>query len=411
MSQSPVLARRINLPLLIFYGLGTVLGAGIYVLVGKVAGSAGLLAPLSFFTAALIAALTAMSYSKLVVLFPKSAGEAIYIENGFSLKWLTLLVGLLIILTGIVSSATLTKGFVGYFNLLLPLNSSLTIVLLILLMATLAIWGIAESLMFAAAMTIIEVLGLLVVLYYCGESLALVPDKFSDIFIPKTSAQFAGVFYGAFLAFYAFIGFEDMVNVVEEVKKPEVTMPRAILWVVILSTTLYVLISLVATLSLPLLDLVNSEAPLAEILEGKSVLAAKSLAVISVFAIVNGVLIQIIMASRVCYGMSKRYGGPDYLHYIFPATRTPIFATLLIAGLILVAALFLPLTTLAKATSFIILIIFSLVNLSLWKLKNNNYRSLNKESVKLIENTRSYPFLAAMLCLGLLLFQISSLFG
>ncbi|MCP3908825.1 MAG: amino acid permease [Oceanicoccus sp.] len=401
------LARRINLPLLIFYGLGTILGAGIYVLVGKVAGSAGMLAPLAFIVAGVIAWLTAMSYSKLAVLFPQSAGEAIYIEHGFQQQWLSMAVGLLIILTGIVSAATLTRGFIGYFVLLVPVNETFAMVAALVLLTALAAWGIAESLTMAALVTLIEIAGLVIVLVFCGDSLQQLPVKAPDLLIPSSAAQVAGIFSGAFLAFYAFIGFEDMVNVVEEVKQPETTMPKAIFWVVVISTGLYVLIALVATLSLPLNELAQSKAPLAELLSSKNAVAAKVVAVISVLAIVNGVLIQIIMASRVCYGLSKRFGGPHYLHRVSSITKTPVIATLLIAALILVAALSFPLTALAKFTSFIILIIFSLINFALWKMHRNHYQAIDPVAVQQISRLRSYPLLAGSLCLALLLFQVS----
>lgn len=410
MADREELVRRINLPLLIFYGLGTILGAGIYVLVGKVAGNAGLLAPLSFIVAGIIAWFTAMSYSKLVVLFPQSAGEAIYIENGFRRQWLTLTVGLLIILTGIVSAATLTRGFIGYFVLLVPVNETLAMTAALVLLSSLAIWGIAESLTMAALITLIEIAGLLIVLFFCGDSLGQLPEKASQLFIPVSTTQVVGIFSGAFLAFYAFIGFEDMVNIVEEVKQPEVTMPKAIFWVVVISTSLYVLIALVATLSLPLATLAESKAPLAELLTSRNALAAKVVAVISVLAIVNGVLIQIIMASRVCYGMSKRYGGPSFLHKISPITHTPVIATALISLVILIAALCFPLTALAKFTSFIILIIFGLINLALWRMHRTHYQAAKPEAIKQIEGLRSYPLLAAILCFSLLAFQISNFF-
>jgi amino acid transporter len=396
MTQNTKLARRINLPLLIFYGLGTILGAGIYVLVGKVAGSAGLLAPLSFIIAALIAWLTAMSYSQLVVLFPQSAGEAVYVEHGFHRPWLTLSTGIMIILTGIVSAATLTLGFVGYLVLLLPIDETLAMVTAIFLLGALAAWGIAESLILAAFITVVEISGLCIVLFFCGDSLAQLPERANELFVPNSMTQIAGVLSGAFLAFYAFIGFEDMVNVVEEVKQPETTLPKAIFWVVIIATSLYVLIALVATLSMPLAALEQSAAPLADLLNTQNASAAKVVAFIGMFAIVNGVLIQIIMASRVCYGLSRQYGGPAFLHSVSPTTRTPIVATVLIATLILISALFFPLTTLAKSTSFIILIIFSLINIALWRMRAQPVPG------------RSYPLIAASLCLALLAFQVNS---
>ncbi len=185
-------------------------------------------------------------------------------------------------------------------------------------------------------------------------------------------------------------------------------MPKAIFWVVILSTSLYVLIALVTTLSMPLTELAHSAAPLADLLESKNPLAAKAVATISVFAIVNGVLIQIIMASRVCYGMSKRYGGPAALHRISPTTHTPVVATLLVSGVILTAALFFPLILLAKFTSFIILVIFTFINIALWKMQRQNYRQANPETIAQIAGLSSYPMLAALLCLGLLIYQMTT---
>jgi len=408
MTSDEALARRINQPLLILYGLGTILGAGIYVLVGKVAAEAGLLAPLSFIFAALVAWLTALSYSKLVVLFPKSAGEAVYIEHSFRMNWLALSVGILIILTGIVSAATLTNGFTGYLLLLVSVNENFAMAAVVIVLTALAVWGIAESLIVAALITAIEVIGLFIVLFFCGDALIELPQSFDKVFLPKSSAQLVGVLSGAFLAFYAFIGFEDMVNIVEEVKRPERTMPKAILWVVIISTSLYVLIALVAIFSLPLNELSQSKAPLADVLAQKNAGAARVVSLISVFAIVNGVLIQMIMASRVCYGMSKQYGGPEWLHHVSTLTKTPALATVLIGIAILLFALYFPLVVLAKLTSFIILLIFALVNLALWKIQRENYQQATKESILIVKNLRSYPMLAALLCIGMLIFQVNN---
>ncbi len=410
MTTTNELARRINLPLLVLYGLGTILGAGIYVLVGKVAAEAGLLAPLSFIFAAFVAWLTALSYSRLVVLFPKSAGEAVYVEHGFRQHWLTLSVGLLIMLTGIVSAATLVNGFMGYFVLLFSVNEQLAMVVVVIVLSGLAIWGIAESLLVAALITVIEIVGLLIVLFFCGDALLRLPEHFDEVFIPSSAVQVAGVLSGAFLAFYAFIGFEDMVNVVEEVKDPQRNMPRAILWVVILSTTLYVLIALVATLSLPLKELAQSQAPLADILTSRNAQAAKVVSIISIFAIVNGVLIQMIMASRVCYGMSKRYGGPSWLHQVSALTKTPVIATVLVSVAILLFALYFPLVLLAKFTSFCIFIIFALVNLSLWRIQRKTALIEGvADSHSDGESLSTYPLLSAFLCIGMLLFQLYTL--
>jgi len=324
------------------------------------------------------------------------------------MNWLALSVGILIILTGIVSAATLTNGFTGYLLLLVSVNENFAMAAVVIVLTALAVWGIAESLIVAALITAIEVIGLFIVLFFCGDALIELPQSFDKVFLPKSSAQLVGVLSGAFLAFYAFIGFEDMVNIVEEVKRPERTMPKAILWVVIISTSLYVLIALVAIFTLPLNELSQSKAPLADVLAQKNAGAARVVSLISVFAIVNGVLIQMIMASRVCYGMSKQYGGPEWLHHVSTLTKTPALATVLIGIAILLFALYFPLVVLAKLTSFIILLIFALVNLALWKIQRENYQQATKESILIVKNLRSYPMLAALLCIGMLIFQVNN---
>ena len=401
MTNQITLVRRIGFPLLFLYGLGTILGAGIYVLVGKVAGEAGLLAPLSFAVAAVIAWLTALSYGQLAVLFPRSAGEAAYVEAGFGLRWLTISIGLLITFTGIVSAAALIRGFLGYVQVLFPVDDVVGLLLMLAVLTLLAAWGIAESLFAAAMITLIEVAGLALVLYYSGDVLMKLPTQFEQVLIPTNTLEIVGVLSGAFLAFYAFIGFEDMVNIVEEVKEPQKQMPRAIMAAITVSTALYILIALVAVLSLPLDQLVSSNAPLATIIANRTTTGVQVLALISIFAIVNGVLIQMIMASRVIYGMSSQYGGPNWLHRINAKTRTPLIATLLVSVLIALFAMFLPLVQLAKLSSFVVLIVFCLVNFSALRLHwDARYQSRIKG--------RSYPLLAGVLCLAMLLFQVLS---
>lgn len=397
------LARKITLPLLTFYGLGTILGAGIYVLVGKVSEDSASFAPLSFLLAASIAWITAKTYSQLTVIFPQSAGPALYVKEIFSINSLSILMGLMVIFTGIVSSATLASGFMGYFKLLLPIPDLLGIILIVTILSAVAIWGISESLILSAVITVLEVGGLLFILILRAEVLLELPSKTTEMFLPQSFNEIFGIFGGAFLAFYAFVGFEDMVNVVEEVKEVNKTMPRAIFLAVLASAILYVLVSLVAVLALPLRDLVISEAPLADMLKNHHDRFIPSIAVISAISIVNGILIQIIMASRVIYGMAKLGNLPKVFAQVNSKTQTPIFSTLLVSCLILVFSLTLPLVSLAKMTSFITLIIFSVVHFSLWRLKQ---RAIYREQMRI----RSYPFLGMLLCLALLFVQIYKLF-
>ena len=401
MSKQAQLARKVNLPLLVLYGLGTILGAGIYVLVGKVAGKSGPFIPLSFLLAAFIAWVTALSYSQLVILFPKSAGEAVYVDHAFGKRSLTLLVGTLIMLTGTVSAATLASGFVGYFKLLVPISDTLGIILIVSLLCGIAAWGIVESLWISAIITVIEIAGLLMIILMNGDVLLQFPSQATQLFAPTQSLEFLGIAAGAFIAFFAFLGFEDMVNIVEEVKNPKRIMPQAISIAIISATVLYILIAIIAVLAIPLETLANTETPLSLLVESKSASAATIIALIGSFAIVNGILIQIIMASRVAWGMTSQFTNITILASINSFTKTPIAATLFIGIIILILALIFPILTLAKATSYIILVIFSLVNLALVKLKREN---------KIPRDTKlkSYPLFGSLLCISLLVVQVFS---
>jgi amino acid transporter len=398
------LARRIGLPLLTCYGLGTILGAGIYVLIGKVAGSAGMYAPLSFLLAAVVAGITALSYCQLVVLFPRSSGEAYYVEAGFNHILLTKVVGYLVVFTGIVSAATLANGFLGYLSAFINIPRVAALLLLIGLMGTIALWGIAESLWIAALITFLEVAGLIWVIFLAGDNLLQIPEQFDVLLIPE-NGQWIGVMAGAFLAFYAFIGFEDMVNIVEEVKQPEINMPVGIVLALVISTLLYFLIALIAVLGLPLSELSQSDAPIYDLIRGQHPQASVWIALISLLAIVNGVLTQIIMGSRVLYGLSVKGRAPSVFSAVSEATRTPWVATICVSGLTVLFAIWLPLEQLAKTTSFIILCVFTLVNLALWKVKKTHKSEINALPIRL----PSLPLGGALLCIGLIMFQLISL--
>jgi amino acid transporter len=174
---------------------------------------------------------------------------------------------------------------------------------------------------------------------------------------------------GAFLAFYAFIGFEDMVNVAEEIKYVERNLPRAIILVLILVSVLYFAVATVAVLAVAPAQLASSAAPLAMIYQHTTGQSPFLISIIGIFAVVNGALVQIIMASRVLYGMANQGWLPGVFGHVNRRTRTPDLATLLVTATILLLALFLPLVTLAKMTSFITLLIFILIHLSLLAIK------------------------------------------
>ncbi len=373
------LKRTIGFSMLTLYGLGTILGAGIYVLVGKVALYAGLFAPIAFLLAATLAALSGYSYAALSSRLPKSAGEAVYIQEAFGIHALSTCVGWMVVLTGIVSAATITNGFVGYLQVFVNMPDFWAVTLLLLSMTALAIWGVTESVMVTAITTIMGIVGLLIILAFSVPAFMALPAHWPELLPPVADGGvWFGILLGAFLAFYAFIGFEDMVNMAEEVKAPETTLPKAILAAIVISSLLYYLIALAAVLQLPLDVLIASKAPMADILYQHSAGAAKFIGLISLAAVVNGALVQIIMGARVLYGMGIRGLAPGWLATVHATRQTPYVATLIIGFSVWLLATNFHLATLAKITSFIILIVFLLVNLSLIKLLNRETETPDK---------------------------------
>lgn len=368
--QQPIALRRsVSLPLLIFYGLGNILGAGIYVLLGKVAGVAGYPAPLAFFLASIVAAFTAFTYAELCARYPFSAGEAVYLDEGFGRPGLPVAVGLLIVIGGLVSVATIAKGFVGYLDVFVNLPHWLSVVLMLMALGAVAGWGIAQSVALASLFTVVEISGLLVILWVGRDAFGDVPERFRDLIVPTGLGAWPGIVGGAFLAFYAYIGFEDMVNIAEEVKRPQRNMPFGILVALLVATLLYAGVATVAVLLVEPSALAASDAPLALLYEQATGQRPVAIGLISMAAVMNGALIQLIMASRVLYGMSRKGWIPAVLSRVNPHTRTPLPATCLVVMATAVLALLVPLVTLASITSFVVLLVFASVNLALIRIK------------------------------------------
>lgn len=368
------LLRSIRLIPLALYGVGVTVGAGIYVLTGAVAGTAGTAAPLSFLLAALLIAPTAFSFGELSSRMPFAAGEAAYVLAGFRLSWLSLLVGLMVVAGGIVSSATVTNGAAGYIGAMVPLPPFLIKIGFVALLMGVAMWGVVQTVTVAILFTLVETGGLLLIiaagLASPGEGATL-----KQMFLPFLSSDglpffgLAGVAAGVMLAFFAFIGFEDMVNMAEETETPERTMPRAIILTLCITTLLYIATAAVALHTVAPADLAANSAPLALVFERATGHDAAFFAGIAVIATVNTVLVQMVMGARVIYGLAGKGAIPALLGMVHPKTRTPLIATALVAAITLLLALFFPLEGLARTTSYIVLCIFALVNGSLIALR------------------------------------------
>ncbi|MCM2560685.1 amino acid permease [Lutimaribacter sp. EGI FJ00015] len=358
------LKRRIGLGLLAAYGVGVMVGAGIYVLVGAVAGQAGIWAPLAFLGAGLIAAPSALSYAELSTRLPEAAGEAAYVQQGLNSRVLAVVVGLAIVAAGTISAAAVLRGGAGYLTAITALPAELTIVVMGLALIAVAVLGALESLAVAAVFTVIELAGLALVIW-AGGTAAPSPDWVSG----GGGLVWSGVAAGAVLAFFAFIGFEDIVNMAEEVRRPTYTLPRAILLALVITSLIYGAVSWAAVRAVPLAQLAGSEQPLALVWQTRMGGPASFLSAIAVAAALNGVLAQIVMASRVLFGLGKDGGPLGLFHHAHPRFGTPALATLLVGALVVIGALGLPVAILAEVTSTILLAVFVLVNAALIGLK------------------------------------------
>lgn len=339
-----------------FMGVGAMVGAGIYVLVGKIAGISAGFSLWAFIAAAVIVSFSAYSHGFLAKHIPSSAGAAKYINQAFRRPYLTLAVGLAVLLTGVVSSAALANGFYGYLTELVVLPRWFVITALVAGLFIVANQSVTNSVNVAVGVTFLELLGLILVIMFSQRG-QLEPSLQN----PSASMNdFHMILAGAFVAFYAYIGFEDMVSLAEEAKRPDKIMLPAVMLALVLTTILYLLVVWAALNALPISTLANSDAPFAIMLADTPWLS-KTISLIGIVAIINGALVQILMGSRMLFGLSRDGYLPVFLKTL-NHKHIPSNATLLVVILIWLFALALPLITLAKITSGIILVVFTLVN-------------------------------------------------
>lgn len=373
----PHLSRRLTLPLLVLYGLGVTVGAGIYVLVGTTAAQAGTYAPIAFLAAAIVVSFTGFSYAELSARFPVSAGEAAYVDAGLRSKRIALLVGLLVASVGIISSSAIMVGAGAYLEDLTHVDSRILTVMIAFVLGGVAILGVLESVTMAAVFTVVEIIGLLLVLGYGLHGHPEILLQFDRLIPPFDGQIWLGIGGASLLAFFAFVGFEDLANIAEEAIDPDRNMPRAIIWTLVLATVLYLAVVSVVVLTVPIEALSKSAAPLNLMFTEASPALRGGFNLIASVATLNGVLIQMIMSSRVIYGLSKQDQIPAPLGYIHPRTKTPIVATVLVTAIVLILSLFVAIERLAELTSQVALAIFAIVNLSLIVLKRRESKSPN----------------------------------
>lgn len=374
-AAGPALRRVLGTPMLVLYGLGVIIGAGIYVLVGTIVATAGGGAPWSFVLAGILAGMTGLSYAELAVRFPEAAGAAAYIKEAFGSDRLSRLTGLAVAAVVIVSTASIARGSAGYVQAFAPLPDAVSAGGLVALFTAIACLGVRESVGLAAAMTVIEIGGLLLVIAAGLPALSLAPDRIAELLPGGAFGSWTGVLAGGFLAFFAFIGFENLANMAEEARATERSLPRAILLSLGLSTLFYAVIAVVVILALPFEQLVNSPAPLLAVAAQAEWFSPQVFAGIALIAVANGVLLELIMLARLLYGMGRRGWLPGGLAAVDPRWRTPVRATLLGGAITLSLTVALPFISLVSVTSTITLLVFAGVNMALWQLHRTRPRS------------------------------------
>ncbi|MHA2398380.1 MAG: APC family permease [Promethearchaeota archaeon] len=401
--KTPKLKRRISLFALTIYGVGNVLGAGIYALIGEVVGITGNLSWLAFILASITGALTGLSYAELSAMFPKSAAEFVYTEKAFKIRLLSFLLGWIIIFSGILSAATVALGFAGYLANLIGFSPYFLVVIfaviLVVIVSLINFVGIRASTWTNIVFTLIEASGLILIIIIGMPSLGTV-----NYFVIPVGGSYGAIFSAIALIFFAYIGFEDIANVAEEVKRPARNLPRAIIYSIIITTVLYCLTALSVVSILPYSVIASSSAPLSDVASAVlGPIGGIIMSFIALFATANTVLIMMIVTSRMMYGMARDKALPEGLSKISSKFRTPAIAVL-ITMILTVIPLFLgDIKTIADATVFGVLINFFLVNLSLIVLRKRKPEL--ERPFKLKPNIRWVSIIALLgciVCFGLL---------
>jgi amino acid transporter len=366
------LHRVISRRMLTFFILGDILGAGIYSLTGEVGGQVGGAIWASFLVAFVLAFLTAFAYLELVTKYPQAAGAALYVDRAFAVQVLSFLVTFAVMASGVTSASFAASRIGGqYFTGLTGVEEppmALIGILAILLVAAVNLWGVAESVRANVAITVIELAGLLFIIGIGAVILASGDGNPGQAFTFSGSGfgVVTGLLAGAATAFYAFIGFEDSVNLAEETKEPHRSFPPALITGVTLAGVVYLLVAFTAAMTVPLDVLVDSTGPLLEVVRiGAPDLGADRIfSAVSIIAVSNTMLINMLMASRLLYGMAQRSVLPRAFGRL-SGRRTPWVAIAFTTALaVLLLAVVDDLSGLSDTTVLLLTAVFLLVNVA-----------------------------------------------
>jgi len=401
----PRLKRNIGLFEATLYGIGIILGAGIYVLIGQGAGIAGNALWLSFVVSAIVAAFTALSYAELSGMFPREAAEYVYMQSAFKRNSLAFFVSWIALAAGILCAATVSLGFAGYFIKFFPGFFLPAALGLIAVLSVVNFIGMKESARFNTVLTLIELCGLLIIIAIGLPFLGKV-NYFETPGNAVNLADFLQPVAGAAaLIFFAYIGFEDLANVSEETRNPKRTIPIAMLLSLAISTVLYILVSISAVSVLGWQQLSQSTAPIASVAQkafGPD--AFTLLALIALCSTANTVLIALISVSRRIFGMSEEKCLPAFLRRIHSRTGTPYAAVVLTMVFAMAFALMGDIKSVASLSNLGIFLIFFAVNCCVIALR---YAKPNaKRTFKTPLSIGRFPILplfGAITCLAMLL--------
>ncbi|MEU0664531.1 APC family permease [Streptomyces lavendulocolor] len=377
--EEPALKRVIGPKLLILFVIGDILGTGIYATTGKVAGKVGGALWLPFLIGFAVAILTAASYVELVGKYPKAAGAALYTQKAFKVPFLTFIVAFMVMCSGLSSASAAARAFSGDYLTEFTRGAvppTLVAILFLLALAALNLRGVSESVKTNVVLTLVELTGLAVILAV-GAWAVLTgggePSRLGEFQATGTGyALLTSVLGATALGFFAFVGFEDSVNMAEETRDPVRTFPRAIFTGVVVTGTVYVLVALISSLLVDHRTLERSSGPLLEVVKAGGLdFPPKAFALIALFAVTNSALINIMMASRLCYGMANERILPRAMGRVLPKRRTPVvgivFVSLLAVGLVTTGEI----EGLGDTTAFLLLCVFAVVNIAVLVLRRD----------------------------------------
>ena len=414
--------------MLLFFIVGDILGGGIYALVGEVGDKVGGAFWTGFAVAGIVAAFTAASYAELVSKYPQAGGAALFVHKAFKLPLLTFMIAFAVVCSGVASAATLATAFGGdYLSEFVDLPTVLVGVVVIGVLSLINFRGIKESVSFNMGCTLIELTGLVLV---AAIGAAFLFDGGGDVGrafeFKEGEAPLLLVISGASLAFYALIGFEDSVNVAEETRDAPATFPRTLFLGLGIAGAVYLLVTIIASMAVPTDTLAGSDGPLLEVVQlGPLAMNTKVFSAIALFALVNGALINMVMASRLIYGMGEQRVIPPWFASIHPGRRTPWAGIVLSGSLAAVLVVIGDLETLADTTVLLLLLAFVAVHVSVLVLRrtpvdHEHFRAWTGFPIlgalscfalivqKLVEDAVVFAYAGGLLAVGLVLWLISS---